>query len=185
MDPKSITQTITKASPWLISWAIVVFICGILAMFLPITFSVEISFVIGWLVLVAGIGHFVFAFYIRAAGRFLWQILIGILYLIAAICLLVNPLLGVFSLTLFLAIFLLLEGVFELTLYLLLRELRHSLWLLLDGIGTVVLGIVMFRHWPPASPEVIGTLIGISLMLSAVSRSVLSLAIRNSEPAPG
>jgi uncharacterized membrane protein HdeD (DUF308 family) len=184
VDIETTTQRIKKASPWLISWGIVVFVCGILAMILPTTFSVAISVIIGCLVLVAGIGHFVFAFHTRSAGGFLWQILIGILYLIAAICLLVNPLLGVLSLTLFLAIFLLLEGVFELALYVRLREFRHSLWLLFDGIGTVALGIVMFRQWPPASPEVIGTLVGISMMLSAGSRLVLLLGIRALGPAP-
>jgi uncharacterized membrane protein HdeD (DUF308 family) len=185
MNIESTTETIKKASPWLIGWGIVVFVCGILAMVLPITFSVAIAVVIGCLVLVAGVGHFIFAFHTRSVGGFFWQILIGILYLLATICLLVNPLLGVISLTLFLAIFLLLEGVFELALYVQLRRFRHAWWLLLDCIGTLILGAIMIRQWPPASPEVIGTLIGISMMLSAVSRLVLSLAIRTLEPTPG
>jgi len=183
VDIESTSQRIKKASPWLIAWGIVVFVCGILAMILPTTFSVGISFIIGCLLLVAGVGHFVFDLHTQTAGGFFWQILIGLLYLIAAICLLVNPLLGVLSLTLFLTIFLLLEGVFELALYFRLRAFRHSLWLLLDGVGTVGLGIVMFRQWPPASPEFIGTLIGISMMLSVSSRVIFSLAIRSLSPA--
>jgi len=55
--------------------------------------------------------------------------------------------------------------------------------LLLDGIGTLILGIVMLRQWPPASPEIIGALIGISLMLSAVSRLIFTMAIRSLSPA--
>ena len=183
MDIESTSRTIKKVSVWLIAWGIVVFVCGILAIILPTTFSVGISVIIGCLILVAGIGHFVFALHTQRTGGFLWQILIGVLYLIAAICLLVNPLLGVLSLTLFLAIFLLLEGVFELALYFRLRAFRHSLWLLLDGIGTAILGIVMFRQWPPASPELIGTLIGMSMMLSAASRVIFALAIRSLSPA--
>jgi hypothetical protein len=42
---------------------------------------------------------------------------------------------------------------------------------------------LMVRQWPPATPERIGVLIGISLMLSAVSRVVLSLAVRTLNPA--
>jgi uncharacterized membrane protein HdeD (DUF308 family) len=96
----------------------------------------------------------------------------------------VNPLLSVLSLTLILAILLLLEGILELALYFCLRRFRHSLWMLIDGIVTLILGFLMIRQWPPASPEIIGTLIGISLMLSAVSRVVLSLAVRTLNLAP-
>jgi len=178
------TETLKKVSPWLIGWGIVVFLCGILAIILPVSFDIGITVVIGCLVLVAGIGHFVFAFHTRAVGGFFWQILIGFLYLIATVCLSVNPLLGILSLTLFLAIFLLLEGAFELALYVQLRGFRHAFCLLLDGLGTLILGVVMIREWPPASPEIIGTLIGISMMLSAASRVTFSLAIRSLNPAP-
>ncbi len=184
MNVESIAPAIRKVSGWMILWGIVVFICGILAIVLPATFSFGIAVIIGCLVLIGGLAHFVFAFDARSAGGFFWQILVSALYLLAAICLLANPLLSVLSLTLMLAVFLLLESILELVLYFRLRRFRHSTWLLIDGIGTLILGILMLSQWPPASPEIIGTLIGISLMLSAVSRVVLSLAIRALNPAP-
>jgi hypothetical protein len=49
---------------------------------------------------------------------------------------------------------------------------------LIDGIGTLILGLLMIRQWPPATSEVIGALIGISLMLSAFSRGIFLLAFR-------
>jgi uncharacterized membrane protein HdeD (DUF308 family) len=82
-----------------------------------------------------------------------------------------------------LAVFLLLEGSFEFALYFRLKRFRHSVWLLLDGIGTLILGILMASQWPPASPEIIGALIGMSLMLSAVSRLIFTMAIRAVNPA--
>jgi uncharacterized membrane protein HdeD (DUF308 family) len=167
-----------------IIWGIVTFVCGILAIILPLTFSFGIALIIGCLILTAGIAHFVFAFQTRNLDGFLWQILVSVLYGMAAVFLLVNPLLSVLSLTLILAIFLFLEGILELALYFVLRRFRHSVWVLIDGIGTLILGIVMVRQWPPASPEIIGALIGLSLMLSAVSRVVLSFAVRTLSPAP-
>jgi len=139
---------------------------------------------IGCLLLVAGIGHLVFTFQTHSVDGFLWQILVSVLYGVAAMLLLVNPLLSVLSLTLILAIFLLLEGILELALYFCLRRFRHSVWVMIDGIGTLILGILMVRQWPPATPEIIGVLVGISLMLSAVSRVVLSLAVRTLNPVP-
>ena len=184
MNIESMEPVIKKASGWVIVWGIVTFVCGILAIVLPLTFSFGIALIIGCLVLVAGIAHLFFAFQTWSIDGFLWQILVSALYGVAAICLLVNPLLSVLSVTLFLSIFLLLEGIFELILYFSQRRFRHSVWVLFDGIGTLILGILMIRQWPPATPEIIGTLIGISLMLSAVSRVVLSLAVRILSSAP-
>lgn len=184
MNIESIPPAIKNASPWLIVWSTVTFICGILAIILPLTISFGIALVIGCLILAAGIGHLFFAFDMRSVGGFLWQILVSLVYAIVAICLVVNPLFSVLSLSLFLAIFLLLEGILEFALFFRLRRFRHSVWLLLDGIGTLILGILMVNRWPPASPEIIGTLIGISLMLSAVSRLIFTMAVRTLNPAP-
>jgi uncharacterized membrane protein HdeD (DUF308 family) len=184
MSVESIVPVIKKASAWVIIWGIVTFVCGVLAIILPLTFSFGIALIIGCLVLVASIAHLFFAFETRSVDGFLWQILVSLLYGVAAICLLVNPLLSVLSLTLILAILLLLEGILELALYFVLRRFRHSVLVLIDGIGTLILGILMVMQWPPATPEIIGALIGVSLMLSAVSRVVLSLAVRTLNPAP-
>jgi uncharacterized membrane protein HdeD (DUF308 family) len=183
MNIESIGPALKNVSPWLIVWSIVTFVCGILAIILPLTISFGIALIIGSLMLAAGIGHLVFAFQTRSVGGFLWQILLSALYVIAAICLMANPLLGVLSLSLFLAIFLLLEGILEFALFFRLRRLRHAIWLLIDGISTLILGIFMVSQWPPASPEIIGALIGISLMLSAVSRLIFTMAIRTLNPA--
>jgi uncharacterized membrane protein HdeD (DUF308 family) len=184
MKVESIAPVVRKASGWLILWSAVVFVCGILAVILPLTFSFAIGVVIGCLVLVAGIAHLVFAIQARSTEGFLWQVLVSLLYVIAAVCLLVNPLLSVLSLSLLLAIFLLLEGILELVLYFRLRRSRHSVWLVMDGVGTLILGILMIRQWPPDSPEKIGALIGISLMLSAFSRLMFLLALRALKAAP-
>jgi uncharacterized membrane protein HdeD (DUF308 family) len=178
MNIESIEPVIKKASRWVIIWSIVTFACGILAIILPLTFSFGIALIIGCLVLVAAIAHLFFAFETRSFDGFLWQILVSMLYGMAAGFLLVNPLLSVLSLTLILAIFLFLEGILELALYFCLRRFRRSVWVLIDGIGTLILGLLMIRQWPPATPEIIGALIGISLMLSAISRALFLLTFR-------
>ena len=91
---------------------------------------------------------------------------------------LMHPLLGVLSLTLVLAMFLLFEGVMEIVLYFNIRRLRHSGWVLFDGIITLILGALIWAHWPSTAVWVIGTLVGISLMFSGISRLMLSMAVR-------
>src|SRR6266480_1192249 len=100
MNIESIAPAIKKVSPWLIVWSTVTFVCGILAIILPLTISFGIALVIGCLILAAGIGHLFFAFDTRSVGGFLWQKLLSLLYAMAAICLVVNPLFSVLSLSL-------------------------------------------------------------------------------------
>jgi uncharacterized membrane protein HdeD (DUF308 family) len=75
MNIESIPPAVKKASPWLIVWSTVTFICGILAVILPLTISFGIALAIGCLILIAGIAHLFFAFDTRSVGGFLWQIL--------------------------------------------------------------------------------------------------------------
>ena len=160
-------------------WGILMFVCGILAISLPLASSIGIVILLAWLILFVGISHLIFAFHSHSVGGFLWQVLVALIYGAAAIYMLMNPLLGVLSLTLLLAIFLLVEGILELVLYFRIRRVRHGGWVLFDGIVTLILGILIWAHWPSSAVWVIGTLVGISLIFSGISRFMLSLAVRN------
>ena len=59
---------------------------------------------------------------------------------------------------------------------------QHSGWVLLDGIITLILGVLVWRHWPSSAIWVIGTLIGISVIFSGISRIMLSSAVRQATP---
>jgi uncharacterized membrane protein HdeD (DUF308 family) len=135
------------------------------------------------LILFAAICHLIFAFQSHSVGGVLWQVLLALLYGIAGIYMLMNPLLGVLSLTLLLAVFLLVEGILEMALYFRIRRVRHAGWVLFDGIVTLILGILIWAQWPSSSVWVIGTLVGISLIFSGISRFMLSLAVRDISPA--
>jgi len=173
-----------KHLKWLLLASAVVFVCGILAIVLPLTFSLGIAVFLGLVVLGAGMAHAIFAFQTQHIGGFFGHILLFVLYELAAILLLANPLLSIFSLALLAAVFLILEGSLELALYLRLRRFRHSFWILFDGLGTLILGIVIASRWPPDSEQAIPVLVGLSLILTALSRIFLSLAARALSPRP-
>ena len=178
MNPETPVSGAKKTSGWSMIWGILMFVCGILAISLPRVSSIEIVIVLSWLILIAGVWHLIFAFQSHSVGGFLWKILLAVLYLIAGIYISMHPLLSVVSLTLVLAVFLVLEGIIEIALYFGLRSLQHSGWVMFDGIVTLILGILIWRQWPSSSAWVIGTLVGISLIFSGVSRFMLSFAAR-------
>src|SRR5260370_27688234 len=147
-------------------WGILMFVCGILAGDLSLASSIGIVILLAWLILFAGISHLIFAFHSHSVGGFLWQVLLALIYGAAAIYMLMNPLLGVLSLTLLLAVFLLVEGILEIALYFGIRRIRYCGWVLFDGIVTLVLGILIWAQWPSSSVWVIGSFVGISFVVS-------------------
>ena len=99
--------------------------------------------------------------------------------------LLFRPLAGLAWLTLVLATFLLIEAVLEFVLYFNIRRRVNATWVLVDAIITLLLGILIGAHWPSSSIWAIGTLIGVSLIFSGISRLMLSSAVAKPAVATG
>jgi uncharacterized membrane protein HdeD (DUF308 family) len=182
LESDALDIDVNRASRWLIASAVVVFVCGILAIVLPLTFSLGVAGFLGWLFILAAIAHVLFGVQL-GSGTLGWQAFIAALYVLAAINLLANPLLGVVLLALVIGVVLIAEGIIEVVLFFLLREYRYVVWILIDGVLTLVLGIVACTHWPPAKLELVQYLVGISFISSGISRFLLGLAIRVMERA--
>ena len=158
-------------------WGILMLICGFLAISLPFASGIGVAIVIGWVLLATGVWHLLFGFRSGSGiGGFLWQLLLAIVYGAAGLMLLFRPLAGLAWLTLVLATFLLIEAVLEFVLYFNIRTGRDAGWVLVDAFITLLLGILIWAHWPSSSIWAIGTLIGISLIFSGISRLMLSSA---------
>jgi uncharacterized membrane protein HdeD (DUF308 family) len=178
MNSETTRGSVRKASGWSILCGILLLICGMLAIAMPLASSIGLVILLGWLILFAAIWHLIFAFQAKGVGGVLWQILLALIYGLAAIYMLIHPLLGVLSLTLLLGVFLLTEGVFEIIYYFNVRNTANAGWVLFDGIITLILGGLIWFHWPSGSVGMIGTLVGISLLFSGMSRIMLSSAVR-------
>jgi uncharacterized membrane protein HdeD (DUF308 family) len=108
--------------------------------------------------------------------------LLCVVYAVIGGYLLANPVLGLVSLTLGLAFYLFAEGVLELVLSYQLRTRPGSGWMLFDGIVTLILAVMIWRTWPSNTEWVLGTLVGISMLFSGVSRLMVSVAVRRMVP---
>ena len=109
---------------------------------------------------------------------YLLEVVLGLIYIIAGIYLLMHPVGGLLALTLLLASFLLVYGIFALVLAFRMRPHGGWGWVLFDAIVTLLLGILIWAHWPFNSDWVVGTLFGISIFVSGITRLMMSLAIR-------
>ena len=89
-----------------------------------------------------------------------------------------HPALGVASMTLVLASLFLVEGILNIALFFQVLSIQGSGWLLIDGIITLLLGLMIYKQWPSSSAWAIGTLVGVNIIISGVTRVMLSLAVR-------
>jgi uncharacterized membrane protein HdeD (DUF308 family) len=161
-----------------IAWAILLIAFGFLATALPLGTSLGVVLIVGWLVVFSGAIQFVHAFQSKGAGSIAWKLLVAVVYLIAGFYFLLHPLLSLGSFTLALAFFFGAEGVMDLIVYFQNRHAQGSGWILLDGVVTLILGILVWRNWPLSSAWLIGTLVGISMIMTGTTRLMISLAAR-------
>lgn len=169
---------VRQASTRSILWGVALIVLGMVAVASPFLAAVVVNTVIAWLIVVAGVVHLMLAFHAFRAGSMLWRLLVGLAYVFFGGYLIVHPGLGVASLTLVLASLFLVEGVLEVVLYFQMRSMQGSSWLLVDGIITLLLGGMIYVQWPSSSAWAIGTLVGVSMIVSGVTRVMLSLAVR-------
>jgi uncharacterized membrane protein HdeD (DUF308 family) len=163
---------------WSILWAILLVIFGLLAIALPLATSFGVVLIIGWLFILSSVIQLLHAFQSKGIGSIFWKCAVALLYLGAGIYFLFQPLLGVVTLTLAIGIFFLAEAAMDFVAYFKIRKFRGSGWILFDGIGTFLLGLLIWMQWPLSSAWAIGTLAGISMLMTGVTRLMITLTAR-------
>lgn len=168
-----------KASGWLIAIGALFIVLGTLAIAEPFVAGLAVAFLAGWLLVFGGAAHFIAAFGGGGVWRVIVQLLIGVVYFAGGFYFLTHPLLGLGTLTLLLAIVILTEAVFEIVLYVRHRETQGASWLLINAIITLFVGGLIWFHWPSSSVWAIGTLVGVNLLMTGISRLMVGIAARS------
>lgn len=169
---------VRKSLGWSIALSVLMIIAGLLAIVIPPAAGIAVTVLFGWLLIFSGAAHLVFGWQTRSTGALLWELLLGIVYIAAGLYLLWNPLVGMVSLTLALAIYLFAESILEFILAIRLRPMPGSGWLFVDSIVTLALAVIIYRTWPANAGWVLGLIVGFSMLFSGIARLMLSLAAR-------
>jgi uncharacterized membrane protein HdeD (DUF308 family) len=177
MAQQSPFGVVRSASTLSILWGVSLIILGMLAVGSPMIAAVAVNAIIAWLIVLAGVVHLAVAFHTREAGSLIWRLLVGLAYICFGGYLIARPAVGVASLTLVLASLFLLEGILNIVSFFRIRSARGSGWVLMDGIITLLLGLMIYTQWPSSSAWAIGTLVGVSMIFSGLTRVMLSLAV--------
>jgi uncharacterized membrane protein HdeD (DUF308 family) len=171
-------DVVRQASTFSIVWGVLLIVLGMAAVGSPFLAAVAVNVAIAWLIVLAGSIHLILAFRAHGAGSMIWKLLVGVAYVCFGIYLILHPVLAVASLTLILASLFLIEGVLDIVLFVKMRSVGGSIWVLTDGIITILLGLLIYMQWPSSTAWAIGTLVGISMIISGVARVMMSVAVR-------
>jgi uncharacterized membrane protein HdeD (DUF308 family) len=169
---------VQRATRWSIVISVLMIVAGMLAIMLPMMAGIAVTAIVGWLLIFSGALHLAFAWRGGHASAIVWELLLGVAYGVIGFYVLANPVAGLASLTIAVAIYLFVEGVLEFILSFQLRPAPGAGWLLVDGIITLVLAVLIWRTWPSSAAWIVGALVGISMLFSGITRLMLSLAVR-------
>src|SRR5215469_477714 len=161
-----------------ILWPVIMIVVGLLALSLPVASSIGVARLLGWLMVFDAGFQLIHSFRSEGVGHVVWKVLVALIYLVAGIYFLVHPFLAVAVVTLALAIFFLIEGLVSVFSYFATRKAGASFWILANGIISIILAAMIWRHWPNGSLWVLGVLVGVGLLMTWISRLMIALAIR-------
>jgi uncharacterized membrane protein HdeD (DUF308 family) len=165
---------------WLLTLGIALIVLGTVALGDTLTVTVVSVFLIGCLLIASGIFHVVHL--VRHSEiRSFWNILGTVCDFGAGLYMIASPTLGALTLTLVLAVFLLVSGVTRL-IAVYRANLPHKFWPFLDAILSIGLGILLWMHWPWTGLWFIGFAISIQLIFRGWTWVMVALALGSRIP---
>lgn len=163
---------------WFLALGIGLILAGIAAIAFPFISTIAAKVMLGWLFLIGGVLMIIHAFQAPAWSGFLWELLIGVLYVVVGGYLAFFPLTGLLTLAIVLAALFIAEGIFEIVMAYRVSPHEGWVWLLLSGIAAIAVGVLIALGLPGSATWALGLLVGINLLFSGWSYVFLALAGR-------
>ena len=168
-------NSLTSASKKIIIFAVVLIVLGVLSILLPAYIGLTITVIIGILFVIGGALRTTFAFITTSWGSAILRFLFGLVMLLGGIWLIANPEMGMTTLTIILAIMFIVDGISEVMFSFFIKPIGGGTIMLLDGIFSIVLGILIFAKWPASGEWAIGLLVGIKLVIDGIALLTLGM----------
>ena len=167
---------------WYLILGIVLLLGGIAAIAFPFLSTITAKLALGWIFLVTGVVTVVHGFSTGNWRGFLWNLLIGILYVVAGAYLVLLPLAGIVTLTMLIAVVLFADGILEIIMAFRLRPHSGWGWVLASGVAAIIAGVLIASQLPSSATWVIGVLVGIKMIMAGWSFIALALGSHQHHP---
>jgi uncharacterized membrane protein HdeD (DUF308 family) len=138
--------------------------------------SVISALFISWAIVIAGIFQIVHAFSVRHWGGFLFDLLLGVLYIVVGAILLSNPAAASIKLTLLLGGVLVASGLVRMVLAI----WQKAGWgLLFSGLVAILAGFLILSQWPNSGLWVLGLFLGVDLVVHGGAWIAYAFTVRS------
>ena len=150
---------------------------GIVAITYPCVSSVGAVMVLGIILIVSGVFTIIGTFGAGKWSALFLQLLVGILYVMVGMAVRDSPLESTALVTMFVAAFFIVVGAFRIIVSVVERFPQWG-WALINGVVTLLVGLIIYDSFPLSALWVIGLLVGIELLFNGWTWIMLSLVIR-------
>ena len=174
----SLQQELHKAAGWGIAVGILLAILGIVAIAVPLATAIAIGLLFGWLFILGGVIQMSYAFLTRSSGAFIWKFVLGVFYLLGGISVLFAPGIAALTLSLILAISIVLQSLLQVATAFQVRPEHGWGWLLFSGVTGLIFGGLIWAQEPAGAVWLLGVWFGLNLLSDGIGLAMASCLIR-------
>lgn len=157
---------------------VLLIIFGVVAIATPAVAGKAVVYVIGAMLLLAGIVQIVVGVRSEGWSSKLPPLILGVITALCGVGVLGHPLLGLSFLALLMAIFFVVEGIWKIIASFSYRPASGWLMILASGVIALVLGLMIWKQWPVSGLWAVGVLVGIDLLMTGISMVALASTVR-------
>ena len=147
-------------------WGFLMVILGLFAMFTPAVSGITVTLMLAVLLLISGLGMLMYSFSSAHFGQGMMRFLFGGITALAGIYMFTQPGMALASLTMFLAVYFVVDGIFSIIAGLRLQEEKG--WVIFNGVVTLLLGAMIWKGWPVSGLWAVGILVGVKLVVGGM-----------------
>jgi uncharacterized membrane protein HdeD (DUF308 family) len=166
---------------WFVALGVILAVMGIAGLIFVGALTLLAVVFVGWMFLIGGILEVAHAILRKGWQGFWLDLISGVLTALAGLFIVVHPLQGASVLTIVLGVVFLIGGIFRVGVGIAMRN-PYAGWFVLGGIVSAILGIMILAQWPESLVWVIGTLVGIDLLINGLRLISFGLAAKNLAP---
>jgi len=167
-----------KNAGWLVALGIAQIVLGVVILGAPLAGGLTVTLVIGVAMIVGGVARLFAAFAADSFGigalAFVW----GLIVAATGFYIFTNPGVGLVTLTLVLSMMFFVSGLTECVAAFHVRPEGGWGWMLTGGLVSVLLAFMIWRQFPFSGIWLVGTLLGVNLLMSGFTTVMVGSAAR-------
>ncbi|HXQ17593.1 MAG TPA: DUF308 domain-containing protein [Caulobacteraceae bacterium] len=169
-----------RVAPWFIAEGVLLIVLGVVAAALPGIAGVAAAVVFGWVLILAGLFGLTSLIGSRDHAHLLWSIVSGLVALVVGALIVWAPLVGAVTLTLFIAVYMLLDGLALAGIAWDQRKRGATRWgwLMVAAALDVLLAVLIVALGPLSDAVLLGFVIAIDLIVAGIALAAMGLAAR-------